>query len=245
MGWAVFQVIYKSVEMARPTKATVEYFPHYAKYGKTLTILQNRFGNDGYAVWFKTLEQLAGAENHYINLQSDVDLEVYAITMGVSKEFLYTIMELLSTLKAIDQKLWEKRIIWSQNFVDNLADLYKRRIVSVPIKPVIDDINEVNVYGNPEKCNSNPQSKVKERKGKKEKIYKKEKFGEFVKLIKEQYNSLVDDYGKDVVDDTIDSINNWVPNNREYKDYNAALRNWLKKDHPKQKSPFANIRALK
>ena len=44
--------------MARPKKQTVDYFPHIIKQGKTMTILENRFGNDGYAFWFKLLEIL-------------------------------------------------------------------------------------------------------------------------------------------------------------------------------------------
>ena len=44
--------------MARPRKQTVDYFPHYCKCGRTIFILENRFGNDGYAFWFKLLEIL-------------------------------------------------------------------------------------------------------------------------------------------------------------------------------------------
>jgi len=43
--------------MARPRKQTVDYFPHDTDVssGKTLTILQSKYGNDGYAFWFKLL----------------------------------------------------------------------------------------------------------------------------------------------------------------------------------------------
>ena len=39
--------------MARPQKQTVKYFPHDtdASDGKTLTIIQAKYGNDGYAFW--------------------------------------------------------------------------------------------------------------------------------------------------------------------------------------------------
>ena len=35
--------------MARPKKQTVDYFPHFVKGGRTIFILENKFGNDGYA----------------------------------------------------------------------------------------------------------------------------------------------------------------------------------------------------
>lgn len=46
--------------MARPKKQTVDYFPHFVKGGRTIFILENKFGNDGYAFWFKLLEILGG-----------------------------------------------------------------------------------------------------------------------------------------------------------------------------------------
>ena len=53
--------------MARPKKQTVDYFPHIANSGKTIFILENQFGNDGYAFWFKTLELLATTDGHVID----------------------------------------------------------------------------------------------------------------------------------------------------------------------------------
>ena len=48
--------------MSRPRKAVVDYFPHYVNHGKTLFILEQKYGNDGYAFWFKLLEMLGGSD---------------------------------------------------------------------------------------------------------------------------------------------------------------------------------------
>jgi hypothetical protein len=48
--------------MARPTKQTVDYFPHDCHHGQTIYILEKRFGNDGYAFWFNLLELLGSSE---------------------------------------------------------------------------------------------------------------------------------------------------------------------------------------
>ena len=48
--------------MGRRKLNSVEYFPHDVKGGKTLFILESRYGNTGYAFWFKTLEILASSD---------------------------------------------------------------------------------------------------------------------------------------------------------------------------------------
>jgi len=49
--------------VARPKKQTVDYFPHFVSDGKTKLILQNEYGNDGYAFWYKIIELLCESEN--------------------------------------------------------------------------------------------------------------------------------------------------------------------------------------
>ena len=44
--------------LARPTKQTVDYFPHFVDDGKTKFILQNLYGNDGYS--FRSEERRVG-----------------------------------------------------------------------------------------------------------------------------------------------------------------------------------------
>ena len=162
--------------MARPTKRTVDYFPHIIKQGKTMTILENKFGNDGYSFWFKLLEILGSTDGHFYEYRNITDIEFLLAKTNVSKEVAEEILELLANLKAIDKQLWAKKVIWSDNFVSNIEDAYSRRKVNVPHKPSLDivsddinnstdDITEVN-------DNINPQSKVKESKVNKSKVNK-------------------------------------------------------------------------
>ena len=51
----------------RPKKAIVDYFPHFVSHGKTMFTIEMKYGNDGYAFWFKLLEILGSTENHYID----------------------------------------------------------------------------------------------------------------------------------------------------------------------------------
>jgi DNA replication protein DnaD len=46
------------------------------------------------------------------------------------------ILDVLSKLQAIDTELWqEKKIVWCQNFVDGIADVYRNRRIGIPVKP--------------------------------------------------------------------------------------------------------------
>ena len=61
----------------------------------------------------------------------------------------------------------------------------------------------------------------------------KKKFGEYgnVSLTDEQYSQLVKDYGEPVMNDYIQRMDEYIQmKGKKYKDFNLALRNWIKKD---------------
>ena len=127
--------------MARPKKNTVEYFPHYCDHKKTMFIIEQQFGNNGYAFWFKLLELLGKTEGHYLNVNDLADWEYLVSYTSMDAETCTEILNLLSRLAAIDGELWGERIIWCQNFVDNIEDVYKKRSTVVPTKPSFRDGN--------------------------------------------------------------------------------------------------------
>jgi DnaD/phage-associated family protein len=122
--------------MARPTKQTVDYFPHYCNHKKTMFILEERYGNDGYAFWFKLLELLGDSNGHYYRLDNPANWEFLQAKTHLSKGKCEEILNLLATLEAIDKSLWtEYRVVWSDNFVEGVSDAYKNRRVEIPSKP--------------------------------------------------------------------------------------------------------------
>lgn len=122
--------------MARPLKNTVEYFPHFVKSGRTVFILESRFGNDGYAFWFKLLEILGESEGHSYDC-SDTPSWAYLVSKArVTDEQAEEIISLLVEMGNIDRELWEeRRVIWVENFVRNLFGLYKMRHAELPLRP--------------------------------------------------------------------------------------------------------------
>jgi hypothetical protein len=124
--------------MARPPKLQrVDYFPHMCNHGgKTLYILEQKFGNDGYTFWFKLLEKLGGTVGHTLDLTDAIEWELIQARARVTSDRAEDIMTLLVRLDAIDQDLWNKsRIVWCQNLVDNLAEVYRKRNTPCPVRP--------------------------------------------------------------------------------------------------------------
>jgi len=133
--------------MGRPIKNTVKYFPHSCTHGKTMFIIESKYGNNGYAFWFKLLEKLGSAENHFIDLRDEIELEYLAAETKFPAEETQNILDLLSRLNAIDRELWKHRIIWCQKFVDNIAEAYrKRKLQGVPERPVFEFPAENTVF---------------------------------------------------------------------------------------------------
>jgi len=139
--------------MARPLKRTVDYFPHFVTAGKTLLILQNEFGNDGYAFWFKLLSLLCKTDGQVYDYNNPAAWRLLLAETCVNEDIANRVLQLLSDIEAIDPALYLKKIIWVQNLVDNLGEVYTRRKNGVvPTKPVI-------VSRNPKNVNKNTQTR--------------------------------------------------------------------------------------
>jgi hypothetical protein len=148
--------------MPRPKKATVDYFPHYCGHGKTMHILESKYGNDGYAMWFKLLEVLGGTENHFLDCNDKATWEYLLAKTLVSEEKATWILNMCAALGAINEKFWKLKVIWSENFIHNLDAVYKRREIDVFTIEDIEDYCRQKHYLNGKSVNVNPQRRVKE-----------------------------------------------------------------------------------
>lgn len=152
--------------MARPERNTVDYFPHYISNGKKMFFIEQTYGNDGYATWFKLLEMLSATEHHFLNLNNEIDLMYISAKCRVSEDVLNSIIIDLCKLGEFNTNAWTQKILWSDKFIGSIQDAYIRRnnncmtfeslckhllglgitLTELPIK----------------KTNSNTQSKVKD-----------------------------------------------------------------------------------
>lgn len=126
--------------MARKEKKVVDYFPHYVNHKKTLYILENKYGNDGYATWFKLLELLGKNANHYIDFNNPATQEWIIAYCRLTRDKFYEILETLLVLGNIDKDLWKKNIIFSHQFIEEIESLYDRRNTDIMGKKDIMDL---------------------------------------------------------------------------------------------------------
>lgn len=154
--------------MARPERRTVDYFPHFISGGKKMFYIEQKYGNDGYAAWFKILESLASTDDHFLNLNNQMDLLFLSAKCRVTDSVLLDLLDDLCKLNEIDHFLWLNRIVYSHKFIESIQDAYARRSnkcmnydsFCIHYQGLCTTITRL-AY---EKQNKNPQSKVKESK---------------------------------------------------------------------------------
>jgi hypothetical protein len=193
--------------MARPKKRNIDYFPHDCHPNRYLNILMSKYGNIGYAVYFRLNEVLGKTENHTVFYKKPFEKEYLASETGVQVEELDEILSTMVEIEYLDQELWESsQTIWSDEFIYSISTAYDNRSSDIPTKYSFQKEN-------PGFLKKNPQSKEKKRKGKKskEKESKSEALLSFDKYqelfpdkdLKDSFKKLLDMNGKAKHDDAM------------------------------------------
>ena len=209
--------------MGRLPKKGVDYFPHdtVASSMPTLYIIQQKYGNDGYAFWFKLLEFLGLHEGLKVDFSNQKDWLYFLSIAKVDAEKGEDIMSTLAEIDAVDKGLWQNnRIVWSQNFASRLSAIYVKRGVSSPAKPVCEAPKQDETQGG--------DAPKKGKKSKKATEESKVKYGEYVSMTENEYASLIKKVGKRGADACIEKLDNYKGSSKKTyaSDYRAIL-NWV------------------
>ena len=124
--------------MARPPKTTIDYFPHFAdRTDETLLrIVEEKYGNDGYAFWYKLRERLCNQPGLFLSRNNITEWEFLLTITRQCEDSADNMLELLAKIGVIDAELWHKqRIVWIQRLADDVADVYVRRKTTPPTRP--------------------------------------------------------------------------------------------------------------
>lgn len=219
--------------MTRIQKDVVSYFPHDANAcsGDTLTVLQSRFGNDGYAFWFKLLEKLASTEGHCLDCRNSTKWQLLLAKTGVNEITGVEIMNLLVEMQAIDKELWQSKLIWCQKLVDNVSDVYKNRRREIPQKPIITERKAIATRGNALTTAGNPQSKVNKSKVNKSKYIPYPEYPNVNKMTREEHQKLIEKFGEEGTRDRVENLSLYIASRGDkYKDHYATILAWDKRD---------------
>lgn len=184
--------------MARPERRNVDYFPHYLSEGKKMYLIEHKYGNDGYAVWFKVLETLATTDDHWLNLNDETNVMFMSAKCRVKEEILFSILDDLSKLEEISSVLWKDKIVWSEKFVESIQDAYSRRNNKcMNLHSLCQHLLSLGIH-KPSNCklkgNNKPQSKVYNNK-------LEESIEEKKKNFQSTLAPFVEKYGRDFIND--------------------------------------------
>ena len=92
----------------------------------TLFVIEQQWGNAGYAVACKLWNSLGKAENCCIDLRSSSNWEFFRAKMSISEADTTAILDKLAAMKVIDPELWAQKIIWSDDFVTAVNEARRR-----------------------------------------------------------------------------------------------------------------------
>lgn len=236
--------------MGRLPKKGVDYFPHDtdASAKVTLFTLEFKYGNDGYAFWFKLLEFIGRKENLCLDTNEKIEWMYFVAKTRLTEERAKEILGDLAELGAIDPDLWTKGIVWSDNFVERLSDVYKKRgtetpkkpySVSLPQDPPTEEKKDPPADGTPTDPppQDPPKKGARKKKTDAEVDSEKIKYADFVRMKASEYDTLCQRYGKPAADKAIEILDLYKGSKgKTYKDDYRAILSWvigkIEKEHP-------------
>ena len=228
--------------MGRPTKKGIDYFSHDcdASGKPTLYTVQAQFGNDGYAFWFKLLEFLGQRENLSFDCNLKAEWLYFVAKAKVPENVAIAILDTLASIDAIDQELWKHKIVWSDNFLERVRDVYKKRGIAPPTKPIVaenphiveETVDRTQDVGAEEKSSeptAEPKPTKRRTKKSKEDIEaEKIKYAELVRMKPSEYETLQKSLGKEATEKAIQILDNYKGSKgKTYADDYRAILSWV------------------
>ncbi len=154
--------------MARPERRNADYFPFYAKDGRTLHILEGKYDCKGTGFFTNVMRFLTLQDDHHFCIQDLSDKMYFFSKCKCDEETGMDMLNIMSKTRKLHTSMWVSHaVIVSQDLLNSLEDAYRQR------KNDIITMDEIMVYYgiNPQEGvvynDIKPQTKLKETKVKK------------------------------------------------------------------------------
>jgi hypothetical protein len=195
---------------------------------KTKFVLETNWGNNGYAFWFKLLELLGRSEGHYYDYSTPTNRTYLIALAKLDESTVDEILDTLADLGKIDPELWEERqVIWCQRLVDNLQQVYAKRTVQIPNKPLVEPPLQPKVE-TVTAAEQKTESMPKKRGGSKKAGTEKIKYAEFVHMTENECQKLIETYGEDKTKRAVEVLDNYKGSKgKTYKSDYRAILSWV------------------
>jgi len=210
-------------------------------------IIESKFGNDGYAMWFKILETLAKTDDHWIDLQDESNMMFLSAKCKVDESVLIDFIESAVKLGEFDALLWnEQKVIWSDKFVDSVGDAYRKRnnecMNKAALTQHLEGLGRKLSGKGSGKGGENPQSKGEDskedeniEKQKHRLVFWIEENAPTVNKMEEpltykECENLKEDFDKEFIIELFEQMHNYKPLLSKNKNTNLTFRNWANRD---------------
>jgi hypothetical protein len=246
--------------MARPQKEGLDYFPLDVDVDQDdkVALIEAQHGVTGFAIVVKLLMKVY--KNSYFYNWTEKEQLLFSRGINVDINTLQDVVNDCIKWELFSKKMYDNHQVLTSKGIQlrYLEATSRRQEVKILqeylliCKPKVNEyknlvVEVVNVDINPTQevvnVDINPQSKVKESKVKEKDIYAgKTQFLDTVYLTEKEYERLIADYGKQLVDSTIEDLDEWQTNNpkKQKTDHNKTLRKWMK--DKKKQNPIHEVK---
>lgn len=207
------------------------YFSHdsNARRDPKILAMRNEYGNEGYGWYWIIVEMMSEQADYKLKHTKWVS---HAIAMELLCDTDAAEQFVNSCINDYELFVSDGEYFWSESLLRRMKmkDEKRRKRSEAGKKGAESRWSNGTDIAMPSQTHSNAMAKDGKGKEKKEKE-SKEKFLDSVFLTKDEYERLIQDYGKATVDSKIEDLDNYIGSKgKRYKDHNKTLRGWLKKD---------------
>jgi len=115
--------------MARPERHDADYFPFYARDGKTLFILESKYQCKGTGFFCNVMRFLTLQKDHYFCIKAPEDRLYFFSKCKVDEVSGADMLDMMAVTGKIDKQLWVSGgVIVSQDLLTSLSDAYRKRL---------------------------------------------------------------------------------------------------------------------
>lgn len=172
--------------MARPERHDCDYFPFYAKDGRTLHILESKYECKGTGFFTNVMRFLTLQEDHHFCIKDEADQMYFFSKCRCDEQSAMDMLNIMAKTRKIHTSLWVSyKVITSPDLLKSLSDAYRNRknqiitieqIESIYSSLDVSDVGNPQVSGKPteetqhepdnlrKSSVKNPQTKLKETK---------------------------------------------------------------------------------
>lgn len=114
--------------MARPEKHTADYFPFYVKDGRTLFILESKYGCKGTGFFTNVLRFLCNIPDHHYCIKDESDRLFFFSKVQCDEESGLDMLNIMAKTGKLLTSWWvSNAVIYSPDLINSLKDAYRSR----------------------------------------------------------------------------------------------------------------------